>query len=46
MSAGYSVELFNDFGKTPETKGPLSSYFVFYLAILSDLDCVTLMVDE
>jgi hypothetical protein len=46
VSPGYSVELFSDFDKTPETKGLLSSYVVFYLVILSALDCVTLMVGE
>ena len=46
MSPGYSVEFFNDFGRTPETKGPLASYVVFYWVILLDLDCVTLVVDE
>lgn len=46
VSPGYSVELFDDFGRTPETKGPMSSFVVFYLVMLSDLDYVTLMVDE
>jgi hypothetical protein len=46
VSHGYIVELFNNFGRTPETKGPVSSFVVFYLVMLSDLDYVMLMVDE
>jgi len=36
MSPDYSVELLNDVGRTPETKGPMSSFVVCYLMMLSD----------